>query len=119
MSVNNKEIETIGFPEDETHYNMLFWLGGENYVKSVVENVVSGLRQQDAKTRIFIIECIEPPKFLSSWKKRLFKKNAIATKMDVTFPLRVKVVDSDDRCWNLYIDAKSALNVASFGLSSL
>jgi len=82
MSVNDKAIETIGFPEDETHYNMLFWLGGKNYVNSVVENVVSGLRQQDARTRIIIIECIESPRFLSSWKKRLFKKNAIATKME-------------------------------------
>lgn len=85
---------------------MLYWMGAD-YVETLVNALRDGLRKQDPGTRLISVHCAGEPEFETAFKPKAgTESTGVATRMNVTFPLEVVVVDTAQRQWRLFISAE-------------
>ncbi len=85
---------------------MLYWMG-DNYVETLVHALRNGLLKQDAGTHLLSVYCAGEPEFETAFKPKAGTESTdIATRMNVTFPLEVVVVDTAQRQWRLFLRAE-------------
>ena len=95
-----------GFPQDTDTKRMLIWLG-DDYITQVVKELEQGLIRQDAGSQVVEVECLGDPRFETAFRRKGDNPNVgVATRMNVEFDIRVQVIDSQFRCWNLYLTAQ-------------
>ena len=85
---------------------MLYWMG-DDYVKTLVNQLRDGLLRQDAGTRLLSVHCAGEPDFETAFRPKSGTESTdIATRMNAAFPVEAVVMDSQLRRWRLFISAE-------------
>lgn len=97
MSAPSAGVATNGFPQTESVVQMLYWMGND-YVGTLVSALRDGLLKQDPGTHLISVHCAGEPGFETAFKPKAGTENTdVATRMNVTFPLEVVVMDTAQR----------------------